>query len=119
MSRKLADADGSASSGSPSLSPNTHTRSAYAMTWSRALRFVAPTVGLVVVLGVLIAVTLGAGCASKKGDYTDAGGTANLAATDAPRPATLDVGPPQPRAFRPATATPAQPPAAPPPTQAA
>jgi lipoprotein NlpD len=84
----------------------------YAMDWASVVRFTAPTIGLVVVLGGLIALTLGAGCTSKPG--LDAP-TANVTPTsDAPQGSALQVSPPAPTT--PAYVAPSQPSAYAPPS---
>ena len=66
-------------------------KSHYAMDWARLIRFTAPTIGLTAILSSLVALTLGAGCASKGLDAPT--GNAPTAGTDAPRSAALDVRP--------------------------
>jgi nucleoid-associated protein YgaU len=74
-----------------------YNRHAFDMNWARAIRFTAPTLGLALVFGGLIAMTLGGGCASKNPDVT-ASASHQLASADTPRPSALDVQPARPAA---------------------
>ena len=93
---------------------NTFNDHAYDWTWGSALRFAAPTVGLLALLGSLMATTLSTGCASQK----EFAGTGDGATTiDAPHSSVLDVTPAA--AESPASITTTAPPAPSPITRAA
>ena len=111
MSKRTQSQTGSNSSSSYS-DMRTYGDSHYAMDLASVLRFTAPTVGLVAILGGLIALTLGAGCADKPS--LDAPGANVTASSNGPQASALQVS--TPPASTPAYVPPTQPPAyAPPP----
>ena len=63
--------------------------------WVKVVRFALPTVGLLAALGGMVALTLGAGCTSKKAPPAEPSTTAPLAQVTGsqPTPAVLDVHP--------------------------
>lgn len=80
----------------------------YAMDWASIVRFTAPTIGLVVVLGGLIALTLGAGCTSKPGLDSPTANVSAASTSDAPQASALQVSAPP---STPAYVAPSTPPA--------
>jgi len=115
MSTTIQDQAGTASDSSYS-EIRSYGENHYAMDWASLIRFTAPTLGLMAILGGLIALTLGSGCTSKPTLDTP---TANLTAAgaDAPQASALQVtAPPSTPAAAPAYVPPSAAPAYAPPT---
>ncbi len=112
MSRQRIQSQASIESDRSYSEARSYGDSHYTLGWAQVIRFSAPTFGLLAVLGGLIALTLEAGCASKKTGLESSSADLSAASTsDAPQASALQVSPPP--ASTPAQVAPPQPPAIP------